>query len=101
MVMGVRYIDRRGSVHLWLYLPRRSPGDLQWAELPLKERVEATSLLQCAVCGLSVGKGVRRTLVTIDNGLLRSGRGISLHERCLSEAQARAEAEGLSLEDRG
>jgi hypothetical protein len=101
MVMGVRYIDRDGSVHLWLYLARRSPGDPEWVELSLKERVEATSLLQCAVCGLSVGKAVRRTLVTIDNGLLRSGCGISLHERCLPEVQARAEAEGLSLEDLG
>jgi hypothetical protein len=99
-VMGVRYVDREGSVHLWVYLPRLSPDDPRWAQLPLEERSAATPDRHCAFCGLPAGNAVRRTLITVDYGFLRAGPGILLHQQCLPEAQALAEAEGLSLVDR-
>jgi len=98
-VVAWRYIDPEQSVHLWLHLPLPLPGDPRWAELPLEERAAATSLLECAVCGLRAGeKAIKKSLVT-DYGIMRSGHGVSLHVHCLPEAEARARVEGLSLEE--
>jgi hypothetical protein len=96
-VRGLRYVDPRGSVGLWLYFPRPIPGDEAWGKLPLMDRIQTER--DCLLCGLKAdGKAVKRVL-TQQDGLVRTNSKVSVHEGCLPEATERATLEGRILVD--